>query len=69
VTLKVRVHGLAYAREIFVEDEPDGGFLEIESASGLADVDVAVARRFAVAAVFSECLARHQALETMGPAL
>jgi hypothetical protein len=64
VIIKVRVHGLAHAREVFIEAEPDGGFLDIGQAQGFAAVDEAVARRFAVAARFSDYLAQYAQLAT-----
>jgi hypothetical protein len=67
VIIKVRVHGLALMREVFIEDEPDGGFLDIGQGTDFAAVDAAVARRFATAARFSEHLAQHERLETAPP--
>jgi hypothetical protein len=62
--IKVRVHGLAHAREVFIEDEPDGGFLDIGQARDVAAVDEAVARRFAATERFSDDLAQHARLAT-----
>jgi hypothetical protein len=66
VVIKTRVHGLALAREIFIEDEPNGGFVDIESASALPDVDQALIRHFAAAEIFSQSLLRHEARELAG---
>lgn len=64
VIIKARVHGLAHAREVFIEDEPDGGFLDIGQAPGFAAVEEAVARRFAAAARFSDHLTPYARLAT-----
>ena len=64
VIIKVRVHDLAHAREVFIEDEPDGGFLDIGEAQGFVAVEETVARHFTAAASFSDYLTRHAHLAT-----
>jgi hypothetical protein len=59
--MRVRVYGLFLSsREVFIEGEPNGGFLSVAGLADLAKVEGEITVRLAYAAAFSEALLEHE---------